>query len=248
MHHILQSAARVMFMRNQAPPHGPELPGKCLNFRRFQKEVQVKIQLPTAAILLLLIACFSENGRRGGDTGMADSAPGGISSRDTMRSAMADTGAVGGNAEATPAGVLSQMNLANTTEIQLSTLAARKASSPQVKQIARKLVAHHTKNREAVRALAQKVNVTLTPAQGGSVSSSDSVAMPQELQNVSGAEFDKAWLQYQINAHNSNIQRIQNQTLPAVQEPQIKTYLQKTLTDMQAHLASLEQVEQQLGS
>jgi putative membrane protein len=109
-------------------------------------------------------------------------------------------------------------------------------------------VADHTKNREEVRALAQKVNVTLTPTQGGSISSADSAALPQDLQNLSGAAFDKAWLRHQIEAHNTNIQRIQNQTLPAVQDPRIKTYLQKTLTDMQTHLASLEHAEQQLGS
>jgi putative membrane protein len=117
-----------------------------------------------------------------------------------------------------------------------------------VKQIARKLVADHTKNREQVRALAQKVNVTLTPAQGGSISSGDSVAMPQDLQSLSGAGFDKAFIQYQIDAHESNIHRIQNQTLPAVQNEQIKTYLQKTVTDMQGHLATLQQIQQQLGS
>jgi putative membrane protein len=206
------------------------------------------IQLTSAALILSIVACSSDNTRRNGDTGMAEGAPGGISTRDTMPSAMADTGAVAGNAEATPAGILSQMNVANTTEIELSTLATRKASSAQVKQIARKLVTDHTKNREEVRALAQKVNVTLTPARGGSVSSADSVALPQDLQSLSGAAFDKAWLQHQINAHNSNIHHIQNQTLPAVQDPQIRTYLQKTLTDMQGHLASLEQVEQQLGS
>ena len=206
------------------------------------------IQLRAAAMLLLLSACSSENNRRTGDTGMAEGAPGGISSRDTMRSAMADTGAVGGNGEATPAGVLSQMNVANTTEIQLSTLATKKGSSAQVKQIARKLVADHTKNREEVRALAQKVNVSLVPAQGGNVSSKDSVAMPEDLKNLSGTNFDKAWLRYQIEAHNSNIQRIQNQTLPSVQEPEIRTYLQKTLTAMQGHLASLEQVQQEVGS
>jgi putative membrane protein len=208
----------------------------------------MKVQLSTTAVLLTLVACSSDNSRRGGDTGMAEGAPGGISSHDTMPSAMGESGAVSGNTEATPAGVLSQMNVANTTEIQLSTLATKKASSPQVKQIARELVADHTKNREEVRALAQKVKVSLTPAQGGSISSADSVALPQDLQSLSGAAFDKAWLQHQINAHNANIQRIQNQTLPSVQDPEIKSYLQKTLTDMQSHLASLEQVEQQLGS
>jgi putative membrane protein len=200
------------------------------------------------ACAALLISCSSENDQRSGDTGMAEGAPGGISSRDTMPATTADTGAVGGNTGVTPAGVLSQMNVANTTEIQLSTLASRKATSPPVKEIARKLVAHHTKNREEVRALAKKLNVTLTPAQGGSISSSDSVALPQELQTQSGAEFDEAFVLYQINAHRANIDRIQNQTLPAVEDAQLKAYLQKTLTAMQGHLASLQQAQQQLGT
>lgn len=208
----------------------------------------MKLSVLPAATLLLLLACSSENNRRSGDTGMAEGAPGGLSTHDTMPSAMGDSAAVGGNAEATPAAVLSQMNVANTTEIQLSTLATKKARSPEVKQIARKLVADHTKNREEVLALAQKVNVTLTPAQGGSISSGDSVAMPQDLQTKSGAEFDKAFIQYQIEAHQSNIERIQNQTLPSMQDEKIKAYLQKTVTDMQGHLAALQQVQQQLGS
>jgi putative membrane protein len=208
----------------------------------------MRVLVPPLAALVLLVSCSSENDRRSGDTGMADTASGGLSTHDTMPTAVSDSGSVSGNGEATPAAVLSQMNVANTTEIQLSTLATKKASSPQVKQIARKLVADHTKNREQVRALAQKVNVTLTPAQGGSISSGDSVAMPQDLQSLSGAGFDKAFIQYQIDAHESNIHRIQNQTLPAVQNEQIKTYLQKTVTDMQGHLATLQQIQQQLGS
>jgi len=179
---------------------------------------------------------------------MADSAPGGLSSRDTMPSAGGETGAVGGNTSATPEAILSQMNVANTMEIQLSTLAAKRASSPNVKQVARKLVTDHTKNREQVRALAQKVNVTLTPSQGGSVSAADSVALPADLKSKSGADFDKAFIQHEIDDHQSNIEKIQNQILPTVQNDQIRTYLQKTVTDMQAHLSSLQQVQQQLGS
>ena len=205
------------------------------------------VLLPTTAFAFLL-SCSPANDRQGGDTGMADSAPGGLSTHDTMPSAGGQTGAVGGNTSATPAAILSQMNVSNTMEIQLSTLAAKKAASPSVKQVARKLVADHTKNREEVRALAQKVNVTLTPGQGGSVSAADSVAMPADLQSKSGPDFDKAFIQHEIDDHRSNIERIQNQILPTVQNDQIKTYLQKTVTDMQAHLSSLQQVQQQLGS
>jgi putative membrane protein len=200
--------------------------------------------LPTV-LLVLLVACSPDNKQRTGDIGMAESAPGGLSSRDTIPS---DPGMVAGSAEASPAGVLSQLNVANTTEIQLATLASRKATSPQVKQIARKLAADHAKNREQVLALAAKVNVTLTPAQGGSVSAADSVAMPLELQGKSGAEFDRVFIEHEINDHQSNIHKIQNQILPSMQDQEIKAYLQKTVTEMQGHLASLQQVQQELGT
>jgi putative membrane protein len=92
------------------------------------------------------------------------------------------------------------------------------------------------------------MNVSLTPAAGGSVTTGDSAAMPAQLQGVSGAEFDRAFVQHQIQLHESNIQKIQDQLLPQVQEPQIKAYLQKTLKEMQGHLATLEKTEQQLSS
>ena len=45
-----------------------------------------------------------------------------------------------------------------------------------------------------------------------------------------------------------NIDKIQTQLLPAASNPEVKAYLQDTLTAMQGHLASLKQVQQQLGS
>jgi putative membrane protein len=207
-----------------------------------------RLWLP-GALLGLLVACSSGDNRRGGDTGMADSAAGGMSSHDTMTSMPSDSArAVGGNTSATPEGILSQMNVANTTEIQLSTMAAGKARSPQVKQIARKLASDHTKNRQQVQALAQKLNITLTSATGGSVTASDSAAMPPDLSGKTGADFDKAFVQHEIQDHQSNIDKIEKQILPTVQNDQVKSYLQKTVTEMQTHLSSLKQIQQQLSS
>ncbi|HET6777853.1 MAG TPA: DUF4142 domain-containing protein [Gemmatimonadales bacterium] len=154
----------------------------------------------------------------------------------------------GARTEATPAAILSQMNVANTMEIQLSRMAAKQATSPAVKRIATQLVTDHNKNRQEVTGLAKKLNVSLTPAAGGNVSASDSAAMPAELQGKSGTEFDRAFVQHQIQLHQNNIQKIESQLLPAVQEPQLKAYLQKTLKAMQGHLATLEKTEQQITS
>jgi putative membrane protein len=202
-----------------------------------------------AAALALLTFCSPGNNRQS-DTGMANDGSGGMSSGDTaLSSAPAPAGGeTGANTEATPPAILSQMNVANTMEIQLSRMASKQATSPAVKRVATLLVADHSKNNKEVTALAKKLNVSLTPAAGGSVTGSDSAAMPAELQGAKGAEFDRAFVQHQIQLHQNNIQKIQNQLLPAVQEPQLKAYLQKTVKGMQGHLATLEKTEQQLSS
>ena len=201
------------------------------------------------AVLALLTSCSPGNDRQN-DTGMAHDASGGMSSRDTAPSSVpAPAGTdTGGSAEATPAAILSQMNVANTMEMQLSRMASKQATTPAVKRIATQLVTDHGKNRREVTTLARKLNVSLTPATGGNVSASDSAAMPEELQGKSGPEFDRSFVQHQIQLHENNIRKIQSQLLPAVQEPQLKAYLQKTLKEMQGHLATLEKTEQQISS
>jgi putative membrane protein len=207
----------------------------------------MRFPLLPAATLILLASCSP--GNRGSDTGMADGGGGGFNSRDTIASPPADSSASSGsNATSSPAAILSQMNIANTTEIQVATMATKKAASPKVKQVAAKLAADHTKNREQVRALAQKLNASLTPAQGGNVSAADSAAMPPDLRGKSGRDFDRAFIQHEISDHQANIDKLQTQAIPSEQNADVKAYLQETVTEMQGHLASLKQVQQQLGS
>ena len=202
------------------------------------------------ALLALLVSCSPGN-RRSSETGMAEGGAGGLSTRDTMPSTTdtmsftrADSGTTG--ASSAPAAILSEMNVANTSEIQLSTIAARKASSPKVKQIARKLAADHAKNREELRALAQRLNVTLIPGRGAGVSAADSASLPVDLRAMSGRKFDLAFLNHEIEDHQADIEKLQTQAIPSVQNADIKAYLQKTVTEMQDHLSSLKQVQKQL--
>jgi putative membrane protein len=201
--------------------------------------------LAPASALLLLTFCSPRNDQAGSES--ASNGAGGMSSHDTMPMAAPPSDTTS-NPSSTPAAILSQMNVANTTEIQLARMATKKASSPAVKQLAQKLVAEHTKNRQEVMALAKKMNVSLTPQSGGSVTPVDSAAVPSDLRTTSGAQFDKAFVEQQISDHESNIQKIQSQMLPSVQDAQLKTYLQKTVSEMKGHLSSLQQTQKKLST
>jgi putative membrane protein len=187
-----------------------------------------------AAALGLLTFCSPANNRGTGDTGMAT---------DTTAHSSADTASAATSAEAVTApAILSRLYAANTAEIQLSKAAVKKATSPAVKRVAARLAADHARNREEERALTQKLSIPLTPA------ASDSSPLGPDLQGKTGGAFDKAFLDHEIEGHEDNIQKIRTQLLPAASNLEVKAYLQKTLTAMQGHLASLKQVQQQLGS
>lgn len=187
------------------------------------------------AALALLTFCSPGNNRRAGETGMAS---------DTAARPAAETASTATTPEAvTPAAILSQLYTANASEIRVSKLAAKKAASPAVKRVAGKLAADHAKNLEEEQALAQKLSISLTPAGA----EEGSAALPAELQGKTGRDFDKAFIEHEIKDHEDNIQKIQTQLLPAASNSEVKDYLQKTLTAIQAHLASLKQVQRQLG-
>jgi putative membrane protein len=186
---------------------------------------------------------------------MGGATSGGMSSNDTMATSGADTTAAPGaapssaaTAPATPAAMLSQLNVANATEIQVAGMAAKKATSAQVKQVAKKLVNDHKMNQSQLKALAKKLNVDLTSAQGGNMAAADSAALPSDLQGASGSQFDQAFVRHEVEDHQSNIEKIRNQMIPAATNPQVKAFLQKTVTAMEGHLAALKRVQQQVGA
>jgi putative membrane protein len=190
--------------------------------------------IPTLAFALLTFCSPDRDKTR--ETGMADT------------TTLAGGEAPAGDATPTPAAILSQLTAANTAEIQLARKATKQAASPQVREVAKKLAADHTRNLQQLRALAQKLNLDLTSAPAGAAPAADSTELPPDLQGKSGSEFDKAFVRHEIEAHQASIEKLRTQLIPAAQNEQIKAYLQKTVTDMQGHLAALERVQQQLGA
>lgn len=209
-----------------------------------------RLVLPAMAALLVT-ACSSRENR---DTA-AGQRESGMSS-DTAGMARTDTTAPTGNA-AQPAenpsgaagseasGLLSVISTANQSEIQSAKDAESKASSPQVKRFAAKLVQDHQKNEQQAQALAKRLGVDLA-AGAGATSESQSAAMG-ELAGKTGAEFDRAYVDRAIQDHQQNIDKIEQQMLPAAKDPQVKAFLQKTDKEMKNHLQMAKQLEQQLS-
>jgi putative membrane protein len=82
-------------------------------------------------------------------------------------------------------------------EIKLSELAETKASSPQVKAFAKKMVTDHTKLEMQMKPFAIQWNVT-PPTE----LDSDHQAVYDRLKGLSGSEFDKAYMAAMVQDHH----------------------------------------------
>lgn len=202
-----------------------------------------------AAVAALLLGCTpGQTERRNGgegdgsaETGMTGDPAGGLSTQDT-----ASSGTAMGDSAAGLNGVLSQLEAANTAEIQLSELGVKQAESPAVKDLSQRLVTEHTSNRKQLEALARQKGVDIIGRAGGSTARDTSGVLA--LEGMTGTAFDSAFVAAQIEAHQTNLQSIADQMLPAVQDPEVRQYLQKTQAAMEKHLASLQQLRGQLRS
>jgi len=140
------------------------------------------------------------------------------------------------------AAILAQLAQANTEEIRGSEVAVKQAHSGAVKSLAQKLEADHKANLKEGNALAAKL--------GGTPAQPDTSATPEmtALQGKSGAAFDSAFVQQEIQDHQADIDKLQNTFLPAAQSPELKALIQKTIPTMQKHLAAAQAAQKKLGT
>jgi len=208
--------------------------------------------LLSTAALAWLAACGPRSNTNANNVGAAGNETG--MTHDTMNMAPGaakaglDTtgmGAAGSDSMST-AGILTTLSTANLQEIQEGRLAQQQASNAAVKSFGRALERDHQANLQQGHQLAQKLGVSQQlPSDTGPASATN--AVPAELQGKHGADFDRAFIQRAIDDHRTNIDRIQNQMIPAAKEPQLKQFLQKTVKAMQGHLQQAQQIQQRLG-
>jgi len=115
-------------------------------------------------------------------------------------------------------------------EVQVAQLAQQKASSPQVKDFASRMIADHTQANNELRQIAQQANLTL-PSQPDR----KEVAAEQKLQGMSGTSFDRSYAQDELRDHQEDVALFRKEASSG-QDPALKSFAQKTLPILQQHL------------
>jgi putative membrane protein len=135
---------------------------------------------------------------------------------------------------------------ANTADIATGKLAAERGHSKEVRQFGAMLARDHDMVRRQGRDLAQKLGVTPTPP-AGDKSAEDQAAVLRRLSALRGAEFDRAFLQREVQFHKDVIAAIQTTLLPAIKNEELKALVVKVAPAFEAHLQMAETLGKQLA-
>jgi putative membrane protein len=136
---------------------------------------------------------------------------------------------------------------ANTADMETGTLAAERGHSNEVRQFGAMLARDHEMVRQQGRDLAKKLGVTPT-APAGDQSAKDQAAVIRLLKGLKGAEFDRAFLQREVQFHKDVIAAIETTLMPAIKNEELKALVVKVAPAFKAHLDMAENLGQRLAA
>jgi putative membrane protein len=155
--------------------------------------------------------------------------------------------------------VLRKLHHANLEEVKAGQLAQQKGASKDVKDYGAMLVRDHQNADQQVKAVASKLNVDVEAMKMDADKEMKSDADHQgkreakqhqmdQLQQLTGRDFDRAFLQMMVNGHREVIEMVKTARSSGDVKPETKALLDKLLPDLQRHEDRANEILNKLGN
>jgi len=115
-------------------------------------------------------------------------------------------------------------------EVELGRLATQKAASGDVKQFGQRMVDDHSKANDELKSIASSKGVNL-PTDVGAKNKADM----DHLSALSGAEFDRAYMQHMVKDHKTDVAEFRKESNSG-KDNDVKGFAAKTLPTLEEHL------------
>jgi putative membrane protein len=136
---------------------------------------------------------------------------------------------------------------ANQVDIDAGKLAASKGTSPEVKKFGQQMVTDHTGVNKQATALVTRLKVTPednATSQGLKSGGDKNLAT---LKRLSGAAFDKAYIDNEVAYHQAVIDALDKTLIPNAQNADLKALLVKVRPAFVAHMEHAKMIQSSLG-
>lgn len=137
---------------------------------------------------------------------------------------------------------------ANQVDINAGRLAETKAHNPQVKAFGKQMVTDHTGVNKQATDLVTKLGVKPEDNPTAQSLKSGGVDNLKHLKTLSGAAFDKAYIDHEVDYHQQVLDAMDKTLIPNAQNAQLKALLEKVRPAFASHLAHAKELQATLKS
>lgn len=175
--------------------------------------------------------------------GEARSSGAATTERDTGRTyaTTQDTGAMGGEASLATS-FLKEAAMSGHAEIELSNIALRQATRPEVRDFAQRMVDDHTAANNRAMELARARNIAL-PSQPDTMHRQAA----DRLLSMRGEEFDREYMRLMVSDHEQAVRRFEAAARD-VRDPEVNRFVTRTLPILRDHLEMARNIEAGRGA
>lgn len=147
-----------------------------------------------------------------------------------------ETGATGDNAAAprTDGEIVATLAASDRGEISQGNLAQSRAQNADVRAFGQNMVAMHSEASSRMSSMAQSHNITPEPNAASQRLTSEGEAVERRLSGLSGAEFDRAYMDAQVNAHSQVLDMIDRVMIPRARHDDLRAALRDQVRPMVA--------------
>ena len=132
---------------------------------------------------------------------------------------------------------------ANQIDIDHAKLALSKTKNPQVRDFAQQMITDHTAVLKSVQDLGAKLQVTPADSDTATALKKQADDTTAHLKTLSGAEFDKAYVDAEVAYHQAVIQEVSTVLIPDAQNAELKSALQGAAPLFQGHLEHAQHLQ-----
>ena len=137
--------------------------------------------------------------------------------------------------------------VANAVDVDAGKLAAEKSSNKEVKAFAETMVRDHTAVNAKATALAKKLGVTPEESATSKSLKADGDKMLAKLKAMSGAEFDKAYVDNEVAYHEAVIGVVTTTLIPNTKNAELKSLLESAGPIFTSHLEHAKTLQKALN-
>jgi putative membrane protein len=136
---------------------------------------------------------------------------------------------------------------AGAIDIAAGQQALKRATDPRVKAFAEEMIRDHKAVNDKALALVKKLGVTPEDNPTSQSLSKDAAAKLAELGKLSGAAFDRAYIENEVAYHKTVNGALKDTLIPDAQNAELKSLLETGLTLFTAHQEHAENLANALG-